>query len=122
MQLCYLRDQGLFKDKINRDLQHLLQGADLQGTNLKGADLRGANLMETNLAGADLRGADLRGADLRGAYMFELFDFINTNTESATLLEAKYNSEKKGLYPPTKFPKDFNPKDHGMVDISKPKY
>lgn len=74
--------------------------------NLSGANLSGANLSRANLFGADLSGADLSGANLSEA----LYTDKNTKPEICNILFLQHPC-------PTNFPKNFNPKDAGMVLI-----
>jgi len=85
--------------------------ADLEGAELKNTNLTWADLVRANLKGADLTNADLLQTDFQGAWFndADLKDSKNINT--ADFNGAYYNIR-------TKFPKDFNPDDHGMIFIS----
>lgn len=93
-----------------------LKGADLVGANLgkvdlKRADLKRANLREANLEGADLLGANLKGADLfrtrlKGAR------YTNKNTNKDICNEFQFLLRHPC---PTIFPRNFNPKNAGMI-------
>ena len=98
------------------------QGAKLRGSDLSHADLRGANLQlvdlrEVGLVNSDLRGTILIGVDLRGtdlstaklgAFGKRYFQGNVGYLQKTNLKLAKYNSK-------TKFPKGFDPEDHGMI-------
>ncbi len=101
-----------------------LERANLERANLRGANLRGAYLEEANLQGAYLQGAYLQGAYLQGAYL-QGASLQGAKLQGADLQGAKYTNKNTKqvicnryflLYPcPTIFPKNFNPKEAGMV-------
>lgn len=81
--------------------------AKIQGADLYGAKLIEANLQFAHLERAELRKAYLAGADLSYAYLFGT-NFENAIYDETTIwTKAYYNFA-------TKFPEDFNPKEHGM--------
>ncbi len=98
-----LRDADLYSADLTcaRLCRANLSGASLYGAAVTGADLQGANLSGVDFYRADLRAADLRGANLAGA-----------NLERSTLTEADLRGATYS--PQTRFPLDFNPKDHSL--------
>ena len=109
-----------------------LEGAYLEGAHLEGAHLEGAHLKEAHLEGAHLEGAYLEGAYLEGAHL-EWVNLEGAHLEGANLkganLESVYfdyyalqdkNLLDKSCYDDqTVFPKEFNPKQYGMILVDK---
>ncbi len=97
----------------------LLFFVDLSGISLFGVDLSGAVLYKANLVGANLYDANLTGAHLSGANFIDA-DLSRANLTDAVFTKAKYNSKtSKPKYEfPTLFPPDFDPKAHGMIDVT----
>ena len=107
--------------------------SDLSGASLSYSNLCGAKLIDTLYVGVDLSGANLIGVDLstmlihdtaipklNGAYYTKLLYPSHVSDKYRDVLLrffAKCMNVKNG-FPPTKFPDQFDPKKHGMIDIS----
>ncbi len=87
----------------NAELKYArMRSATLYDAELNNASLSGAILIFAKLDRASLVGADLRNVDLRGASL------LRTDLRDIDLNGAKYSKS-------TKFPKNFDPKEHGMI-------
>lgn len=93
-----------------------LSSANFQAAELNDVDFDSATLKGTLFQAADLREVDFGNADLEGA------DFRNANLDKVNFKKVK-NIEKANFqgtnysYKNTVFPKNFNPKAHGMVKV-----
>lgn len=125
-------------DLSNANLREVnLSNANLFMANLREANLSGANLFMTNLINsnftkatlfrANLMGADTKKSNLNSAYLGGTnlvgANLKEANLANAYLTNAKYNTKQytdvDGItYNPTKFPKNFNPKEHGMIEVN----
>ena len=123
---AYLKCIDLHSTKL---IRANLTGADLSGEKLYFTDLSGASFFGADLSGAllfcaDLSGASFSGADLPGALFFgtDLYgaDFSRANLTDAKFKDAKYTSKDRnaGFSPATEFPPGFDPKAHGMIDVT----
>lgn len=87
----------------------------------QGADFSDSNLVSADLAFLSLN--DLSEMKLQNAYYNS--EILNFNTESSDKQiyfmahEFPRCLRDHPILPPTKFPDGFNPKEHGMIDISK---
>ena len=95
--------QGLWSASLfNANLSYSnFDNADLTSALLENADLRNASLYSADLSNANLTGANLTGANLTGA----------------NLTGAKYTTGYDDEDLNTKFPKGFEPKAHGMIQV-----
>lgn len=125
-----------------------LRGIDLSHANLekgyfRNIDLNSANLNYTNFTNSSFRSVSLANTNMyetnfsNAEILIDLLEkyFDNSYLFGTTLYfhgisfrkfkKLKYNSQPylnpdDGiLYEPTKFPDNFNPEDHGMIDVSK---
>lgn len=97
LQLRNWNLNGAFLSRAN------LRKADLTDAYLIRAHLREVDLTFTNLTGADLTKSDLSGANLK-----------NSNLIGVNLSEAQYRCQSPFE---TKFPDEFNPEEHGMIEV-----
>ncbi|MDD3012462.1 MAG: pentapeptide repeat-containing protein [Candidatus Gastranaerophilales bacterium] len=112
----------LYKVKLN---DARLNGAELRAANLNRAKLIKADLIKAELIGANMTGADFKGANLNAAKLmdaelngaiFENAWLLGVNfTDSKNINTAKFNGAFYNKQ--TKFPEEFNPKDHGMIFV-----
>lgn len=96
---------------------------NLLNANLEGAYLYGVKFENANLLGANLKGANLQRADISKS-LIKLSD-VNPKDSLISIYDVKMKMEK--LTPPnfkhaiydctTKFPKDFNPENEGMIEV-----
>jgi len=84
--------------------ESFLEQASFKKSHLENANFYKAVLYDANLEGAFLNGADLRESDLKYA------NLTNADLEGVQLHGARYNSQ-------TKFPENFDPEAHKMVEI-----
>ncbi len=82
-----------------------LHDACFKEAKMQGANFEDAVLYNANLIGGDFRNANFRNADLRWAKL------VDANLDGADFTGAKYVKNA------TEFPKNFNPKAHGMVEV-----
>jgi len=79
------------------------RGADLQGAQLQGADLKECDFSGTNLAGANLGRNNLGGStSVQGA------NFLDACLSNVVWEGVAYDGQ-------TVFPKDFDPRRHGLI-------
>ncbi|MBO5320580.1 MAG: pentapeptide repeat-containing protein [Ruminococcus sp.] len=97
---CYYSDLNLKKWKLS--------GANLKNLNLKGAVFSYADLSCSVLIGSDLSNAKFISTRLEGT------DLRNTIYDYVSFENAKYCEE---YYCKTKFPEEFDPKEHGMIEV-----
>ena len=90
-----------------------LEGAHLEGAHMKGAHLEGTHLISAHLEHAHLESANLRCADLRGANLTDA-NLRYAHLSGAELTGAKYCNDLRAK---TIFPKGFDPKEHGMIEV-----
>lgn len=91
--------------------------------NLEGAYLYGVKFDNANLLGANLKGANLQRTDISKS-LIKLSD-VNPKDSLISIYDVEMKREK--LTPPnfkdaiydctTKFPKDFNPENEGMIEV-----
>jgi len=91
--------------------------ANLIYANLRGANLRGVNLVEANLMGANLYGANLVRANLMGANLYGAnLKLVKNFNNIISFKDSKYCLDSTDERFLTRFPDDFNPKEHGMIE------
>ena len=88
----------------------MLQDSDLTDCNFEDADLRGANLMGALLVGANLRRANLGIDNLGGSARLQGANLTDAVVNQCNFLGAEYDAN-------TLFPKGFNPKSAGMLNV-----
>ncbi|MFC1837255.1 pentapeptide repeat-containing protein [Thermodesulfobacteriota bacterium] len=98
-------------------------GVNLLNADLEGAYLFGVKFDNTNLLGANLKGVNLQRADISNS-LIKLSD-IDPQNSLISIYDVEIKGEK--LTPPnfkgavydckTKFPKDFNPENEGMIEV-----
>lgn len=111
----------------NSDLTNAnLQASTLCGVQFINTSYINANFKEANLVGADLSNMLLNSErfkpqpDLQGAvYNSARYNFMSGNLDKFNIPYAMYASCGTDYFPPTKFPKGFDPERHGMINISK---
>lgn len=122
---CMLKEKDmseaiLIKTNLHRaDLEMTkLEKANLKETVLKAANLKGAILKEVYLFRTNFESAILEGAIIQPSF-FNNINLKYANLKGANLENIKYDDETKWTEArydlDTKLPKDFNPKDHGMI-------
>lgn len=109
LQYAYMEGVNLYGASLKK--------ADLEGVHLERAELHGAHMVEANLSDVHLDEANLEAAHLEGAKLTGVF-LAETILEGVHLDGARYNSQSVVGMDPTIFPEGFDPKQHGMVDVS----
>lgn len=126
LQEAYLQEADLSQANL---YMSNFQNANLSEVNFKRSFLQESNLSGALLVGADTRDSDINLAKLKGAkYNSKIITFGELlNVEEIALACAlnkprKYELCKEEIkripISPTKFPPDFNPKEHDMIDVS----
>ncbi len=111
MQLGLLKKQTkIFNAQIDSATRNLdLTPVDVNSKPLEEGGRIPSNYQRALLIKAPLKGMDLSGAKFRGANL-EFADLTGADLKGAIFNEAKFNNK-------TKFPKSFNPKANGMINV-----
>lgn len=99
-------------DFLRSDLSNAnFQAAELNDVDFDSAILKGTQFQASDLREVDFGSADIEGADFRNATLDKVNFKKVKNIEKANFQGTNYS------YKNTVFPKNFNPKAHGMVKV-----
>lgn len=109
-----------FAKFYNSDLTNAnLSNSNLCGVIFTNSNLSCANFQETNLIGADLSSlSHYDSANFNRAYYNSMPTGQFSDQQWGIFSHKNSSCLKKINLPPTKFPTWFNPKKHGMIDVS----